>query len=147
MAYFAEINSENLVLRVLVADDADVLNYGGHGSDQAANRFEKLCNLSTNGVKWIETFKDGTRGRHAGVGRTWNEEHQIFCDSQNYPSWTLNTTTGEYEPPVTKPSTADKFPLWDEDNQRWYHLDYGTEESPKDPPITQIWDPNTSTWS
>tara|TARA_Y100001951_G_scaffold104496_1_gene116284 strand:+ start:788 stop:1228 length:441 start_codon:yes stop_codon:yes gene_type:complete len=146
MANFAEINSENLVLRVLVADDADCINHGGHGSEEAANRFNKLCNLSTNGVKWVETFTDGTRGQHAGIGKTWNEEHQIFCESQNYPSWTLNTTTGAYEAPVAFPNLVqdgkDKQPSWNEENQRWEHLNCD-----EDPAVTEIWDPNTSTWS
>ena len=142
MAYFAEINSENLVLRVVVAGDDEVLNYGGHGSEEAASRFNKTCNLSTTGVKWIETFKDGTRGKFGGLGHTWNEEHQIFCEPQAFASWTLNTTTGKYEPPLTKPVAADKAPIWDEDNQRWHHLNCDVE-----PPVTQIWDPNTSTWS
>ena len=144
MAYFAEINSENLVLTVVVADDIDIENNGGHSSEEAANVFKRTCSLSINGVKWIETFKEGTRGQYAGIGYSWNEEHQIFCEPKIYESWSLNTTTGMYEAPITKPTNSNLKVSWDEDNLRWQSFDYG--DTPESPEIKN-WNPDTSTWS
>ena len=54
MAYFAELDSDNNILNVLVVSDSDVIANGGHQSEQAAtwvkNTFGK-ANPSTIGLK------------------------------------------------------------------------------------------------
>ena len=89
MNYFAEVNIENMITRVIVAEA------------------DNLPPLSVNGDKWIQTYKDGTRGQYAGIGFFWNVEHSIFVEPQLYPSWTLNITTGAYDPPIAKPSNSE----------------------------------------
>jgi hypothetical protein len=74
MASFAEIDQNNVVLRVLKACSQDIENNGGSQSDQAATHFENLAPLSPLGVKWIETSKTGAfRVRHAGPGMIYNQ--------------------------------------------------------------------------
>ena len=152
-AYFSEINSEGIVLKTVVADENDVLANGGNGSEQAANHFKSIAPLSVNGVKWVQTFKDGTRGVYAGTGDIYNEEHDVFCETQIYASWTLNTTTGKYEAPVAQPTPPTNGHLsWDEDNQQWkstkYIPDDLTEDNDTmlDPPEVKIWNPSNSSW-
>ena len=71
MAHFAELDGDNKVLRVLVACNEDVNNYGGDQSEMAANRFEKTVALSFTGVKWIQTsYNDNFRQRFASTGMT-----------------------------------------------------------------------------
>ena len=60
MAHFAEIDSNNIVLRVLTADSNDVTNNGGDQSEAAATHFQSLVGLSTNGVKYVQTSGDGS---------------------------------------------------------------------------------------
>lgn len=136
MAYFAEINSENLVTNVVVGES------------------DNLPPLKVNSVRWIETFEDGTNGVFAGPGHTWNDEHQIFCEPQFYSSWVLNTTTGKYEPPTDYPSSliANADITWDEDNLKWKSTklidDSITEDTDTmlDTPEIKFWNPETSSW-
>ena len=65
MAYYADLDSNNIVLGVQIVNDVNV-----QGTD-AQN--EQWCdsNLAheTNGVSWKRTYKDGSQnGRYAGVG-------------------------------------------------------------------------------
>ena len=129
MKKFAEINSENLVIAVVVAENIND------------------CKLSMNGVRFIETFSDGTNGQDAGMGFSWNQEHQIFCQPQLYPSWTLNTNTGEYEPPVARPANEGHKQEWDEDNQKWKRIKVIADDgSILDPAEITYWNPSTSSW-
>ena len=133
MNYFAEVNIENMITRVIVAEA------------------DNLPPLSVNGDKWIQTYKDGTRGQYAGIGFFWNVEHSIFVEPQLYPSWTLNITTGAYDPPIAKPSNSeDMVEEWNEDNQYWERLNYMDPDNPDEPlnpPAKQIWDTATSSWN
>jgi hypothetical protein len=131
MAFFAEIDITNRVLRVVVACDQDVLNNGGHGSQQAADHFTKVCPLSEDGVKWIETFKDKSqRKRFAAINGYYDLGRDAFIYQQPYPSWSLDET-GEWKAPIEKPSIDNEKPIsegntylvmnlnWDENNQKW----------------------------
>ena len=72
---------------------------------------------------WIETFKDANgkaskRYNYAGVGRLYNVQADAFYAPQPFDSWTLNTTTYLWEPPVPYPSNGTSH-RWDEDTRAW----------------------------
>lgn len=72
---------------------------------------------------WIETFKnaDGTvdtRFNYAGIGYTYDSGRDAFYSPQPYPSWTLNETTCQWEPPVAYPDDAEKY-VWNEETTSW----------------------------
>jgi hypothetical protein len=70
MAHFAEIDENNIVLRVLVVDNS-----------QEHRGQEFLANDLGLGGKWIQTsYNNNFRGRYAGIGFTYNEEDDIFED-------------------------------------------------------------------
>ena len=56
MAHFAEIDSDNKVLRVVVACNDDVNANGGDQSESAAEHFKTVAPLSILGVKWVQTL-------------------------------------------------------------------------------------------
>ena len=62
--YFAELDDNNTVLRVLVG-----------GDDATEAKRWLLENLSG---RWLQTFKDGTRGQYASIGFTYDEELDAF---------------------------------------------------------------------
>lgn len=149
MAYFAELDSSNKVLRVVVAGDDDVANNGGSQSAQAADHFKTICPLSANGVKWVETSKtDSFRKQFAGKGHTYDESADVFYGADIYPSWTLDANF-DGQPPVARPTT-DANPIngqpvifeWDEANQKWSGFSY-------DDSIARVnydWNPSTQAW-
>jgi hypothetical protein len=128
MASFAEIDQNNVVLRVLKACSQDIENNGGSQSDQAATHFENVAPLSPLGVKWIETSKTGAfRVRHAGPGMIYEPSNDRFVAPQPFASWTQDNT-GAWNAPVDHPNTtAENGRLhsyeWDEDNQTWNFIE------------------------
>jgi len=139
MAHFAELDENNKVLRVLVACNEEVNNYGGDQSETAASRFEKTVNLSFTGVKWVQTSYNGNfRQRFAGEGMTYDPVNDVFIEEQPFASWALDENF-KWQPPVALPSETDVYKnlRWDEDNQRW--LANSVENS-----NSYYWDPSSA---
>ena len=110
MAHYAEIDENNIVKRVIVADT------------------QEWCEENLGGT-WVQTSYNTHGGVHvlggiplranyAGIGHIYDPENDVFYAPQPYPSWTLNTTSYKWEAPVAYPT--DKKPyIWNEDNQAW----------------------------
>ena len=58
------------------------------------------------------------RGNYAGVGYTYDAEHDVFYAPQPFPSWTLNQSTWLWEAPTPMP-TDGKLYVWDEPTTSW----------------------------
>jgi len=97
MAHFAEINGSNIVTRVIVVGNDDAPN------EAAGIAFCKaLLGADTN---WVQTsYNNNIRFRYAGRGYVYDSTNDVFYIPQPYPSWTLNTSTWDWEPPVARPS-------------------------------------------
>ena len=67
----------------------------------------------SNAGYWVECTNN-----RPGVGFGYNKRTGIFSWPQSYPSWTLNETTGKWEPPVTHPNDGKVYD-WDEANKAW----------------------------
>lgn len=125
MAYFAELDKDNEVLRVVVACDTDISNNGGEQSTQAAEHFKTVVPLSPFGVRWVQT-SDSFRKQLAGQGYTYDETKDKFIRPQPFPSWVLDAND-DWQPPVAYPTHEDgetnpKTYSWDEENQQWVNL-------------------------
>jgi hypothetical protein len=107
MAHFAEIDSNNVVLRVLVV--ADEHEHRGQ---------EFLVNDCQLGGTWIQTsYNSNIRGKFAGIGDTYDAVNDRFISKQPYPSWLLDVDFN-WQAPVAMP-TDDKSYDWNEDTQSW----------------------------
>ena len=53
------------------------------------------------------------RKNYAGIGFTYDKDKDAFYAPQPYASWTLNSTTYYWEPPVTYPSDGKEY-IWNE---------------------------------
>ena len=105
MSHFAEIDNDNMVVRVIVAEQ-EFINSGAVGDSD----------------KWIQTsYNDKFRNRFAGVGDVYDEELDMFIPKQPFPSWTLDKKTYMWEAPVAYPDD-DKNCSWDEDSQAWVEV-------------------------
>jgi hypothetical protein len=58
------------------------------------------------------------RGNYAGIGYTYDREHDVFYTPQPYSSWTLNHSTWSWEAPVAHPTDGKKY-AWNESTQAW----------------------------
>ena len=107
MAHFAEIDKNNIVLRVLVVPNSEE----GRGEKYLA----KDCGL---GGRWIQTsYNNKFRARFAGEGMTYDEVNDVFLLPQPYPSWTLDENW-VWQPPVPYPQDGKDY-TWDEATLSW----------------------------
>ena len=104
MAHFAEINSDNIVQRVIVAEQ-DFINSGAVGDS----------------FNWVQTsYNNNFRKNSAGIGSTYDKTRDAFIAPKPYPSWLLVETTCQWEAPIEKPDDSNgEVYVWDEDNTEW----------------------------
>lgn len=103
MAHFAEIDSSNTVLRVIVVAE-----------EHEANGSEWCHDLL--GGTWVQTsYNHNIRKQYAGVNFTYDADADVFIAPQPYPSWTLDTNH-DWQPPTPKPA-GDWW--WNESEQSW----------------------------
>jgi hypothetical protein len=115
MSHFAEIDKNNIVLRVLVGDNNDPTGDEGYQW--------LLDNL---GGTWIKTsYNNKIRGTFAGVGFCYNEAEDIFITPQPYPSCIRNGSL--WKAPTPRPEDG-KFYTWNEATLSWDVLDEATPE-------------------
>lgn len=98
MRYFAEIDADSTVLRLVVCDSVKWLeqNLGGTWIETDPNTRQ---GLAIKGGKAL-------RGNYAGIGFKYDKELDAFIPPSNYESKVLNLETFTYEPPVKPPSDS-----------------------------------------
>lgn len=118
MAHFAEIDSNNIVLRVIVVSNKDTADANGVEKESIGAAFcERLL-----GGTWKQTSYNGNiRKNYAGMGYTYREDIDAFVPPQPYPSWVLNTNTAQWEAPVPYPNDG-KLYEWNEQTQSWVEV-------------------------
>lgn len=119
MAYFAELDDNNTVLRVLSVSN-DVAPDPAP-NDEAGQRF--LDSIGLNG-RWIQTsFHGNIRGHYAAIGDTYNETLDLFVAAAPYSNWVM-TDNGYWIPPVPYPDDGDSY-VWDQDTESWvkHHIE------------------------
>jgi len=124
MAHFAELNSSNEVLRVIVISNDDVDANGGDQHADAETFVASLVPYTTGGVAWKQTsYNNNFRKQYAGVGYTYDATKDKFISIKPFSSWSLDSND-DWQSPVTYPNVyeinSNPFDItWDEDNQKW----------------------------
>jgi len=118
MAHFAELNSSNEVLRVVVISNTDVDANGGDEHADAETFVTNLLGHESEGVAWKQTsFNHNFRKQYAGQGYTYDTSKDKFISIKPFPSWTLDSND-DWEAPVAYP-VDDKDYNWNETTQAW----------------------------
>ena len=135
MAHFAELDSNNIVIQVVVISNEDVNANGGDYSSEAETFVSNLIPHSENGVAWKQTSYNGNqRKQFAGVGLTYDSTKDKFILPKPFSnelyesSWTLDSNH-DWQAPVTYPNVdeVDSNPVsitWYEPNQEWVGKTY-----------------------
>jgi hypothetical protein len=115
MAHFAEIDSNNVVLRVVVVDNKDTSTPDGTEVESIGVAFcQRLF-----GGNWLKTSYNGNvRKNYAGIGYTYNAGLNAFVPPKPYASWVLNNDTAQWDAPTPMP-TDGKMYSWDEATTSW----------------------------
>lgn len=116
MAHWAEIDENNVVVRVLVGDNND----SSEGYDWL------IENL---GGTWIKTSYNTSAGVHstggtpirknfAAPGYTYDTDRDAFIPPKIFNSWILNEETCLWEPPISYPADGNLYD-WNEESISW----------------------------
>ena len=122
MAHFAKLGVNGKVIAVHVLNNTDMLNADNVEDESVGQqRLQQIhgwpaqmwiqTSYNTRGGKHYDANGDlsgdqskAFRGNYAGIGYEWDETNQLFFSPQPYASWTKNTTTATWVPPITAPS-------------------------------------------
>jgi hypothetical protein len=119
MAHFAKLDSDNNVLNIIVVNNVVINDLPFPESEPVGIEFCQF--LYGKDTRWLQTSYNGNfRGRLARIGGKYDPDLDIFIWPKEapYPSWTLNTSTGEWDPPVPMPDDGLVY-VWDEDTRSW----------------------------
>lgn len=112
MAHFAEIDSNDEVIRVLVVDNSE--EHRGQ---------EFLAEDLGLGGFWVQTsYNNNFRKQFAGIGFTYDETNNVFVAPQPFKSWTLDENH-DWQAPTPQPDGENW--LWNEEAAKWQEIDNG----------------------
>ena len=139
MAYFAELDENNLVLRVVGVGN-EITTIDGVEVEQRGIDF--LTDLLPGSGPWVQTsFNSNRRREYANVGMAYDPTldvfygtvHPIYCSS-----YIFDDVTKTWEPPTPRPGEAW---WWDDEAVKWVKGFMGCLEYP--PWDGSVWDDDT----
>lgn len=116
MAHFAELDANNVVLRVIVIANSDTSDSDGNESESIGVSFcRSLFGADT---IWKQTSYNGKiRKNYAGIGYAYRKDIDAFVAPQPYPSWVLDNDA-KWQAPVPYPNDGKQY-SWDEASLSW----------------------------
>lgn len=124
MAHYAYLDSNNIVVSVIVGKEEDELiegldpeTYYAQGTEYSVKRtsYNTVGGIHVNG---------GTpfRKNYAGIGFTYDAGRDAFIPPKPFASWILNEDTCQWAAPVVYPTDGNRY-IWNEENQNWNLLE------------------------
>ena len=121
MAYFAELDENNVVTRVLSVSNNDCPDPAPANEQQGINF---LAGLGL-GSNWKQTsYNANFRKNYAGIGYAYDAVRDAFIPPKPFASWVLNETTCNWESPVPYPDDNKNY-VWDETTISWKEINSG----------------------
>lgn len=136
-AYFAQLDENNVVLRVDVIGDKMFSNEEDIFDDQ--KMINHLKSTAGEDTKWVRCCKFGRiRKNSPTIGGVYDEVRDAFIAPKPFESWIFNEETCCWDPPIPKPKKYLGQPdsYWDEEIGNWR-----TPEIP-----SYIWDEEIGNW-
>jgi hypothetical protein len=121
MAHFAKIDETNTVTQVIVAEQG-FIDTGAVGDP---SKWIQTSYNTRGGVHYGANGEpDGgnaLRKNYAGIGYSYNPVLDAFVPPKPHASWTLDTETCYWVPPVAYPDDG-KMYSWNEEGQSWIEV-------------------------
>jgi len=122
MAHYAFIDSNNVVVNVIVGVDETVtqLENGVEvgGSSEAWEQFYQNQPWHQGLTCKRTSYNHSIRKQFAGIDFTYDAESDVFISPQPYPSWTLDSNH-DWQPPTPQPVSFDGEFIWNESTLSW----------------------------
>jgi len=121
MAYFAKLNSNNIVEKVISINNSVITDTNGAEQEQLGINFiNQLYNTNDN---WKQTsYNNNIRKNYAGIGYSYDQQRDAFISPKPFNSWILNEDTCLWEAPVARPQDNNMY-KWNEEILSWDLLD------------------------
>ena len=111
MAYFAELDENNIVINVIAVHNNELLVDGVESEEKGI----AFCN-TIKPAKWVKTSFNATiRKMYAWIGCSYDAEADVFVRPQPFPSWSLDSNHN-WQAPTPKPE-GDFY--WNESSLSW----------------------------
>ena len=145
MSHFAKV--ENGVVTELLTVEQDFIDTGALGDPSLwiQTSYNTIGSVHLDPVTRQPDGGIALRGNYAVIGGIYDAVNDVFYEKQPFPSWTLDTTTWLWNPPVPRPEDDSINKIWNEDTQSWGPLDIVTTPYPEDGHV-YIWDLAKEEW-
>ena len=115
MAHFAELGTDNIVLRVIAVSNPATAESDGTEKESIGADF---CRSLLGGTWKQASYNAKIRKNFAGVGYTYDSSRNAFIGPKPYSSWVLDEDTCQWGAPVSYPSDGKGYD-WDESTKSW----------------------------
>ena len=118
MAHFAELDANNVVLRVIVVSNKDTSDANGVEKEYIGAAFcERLF-----GGTWKQTSYNGNiRKNYAGIGYTYDATRDAFIAPQPNPNYIFDEASCQWVLPETIVKGGKEY-VWDEATQSYVEV-------------------------
>ncbi len=114
MAHFAELDENNIVTRVIVVHNNELMD----GETESEAKGVGFCSTLFGHTNWVQTsYNNNIRKQFAGTGYTYDSDRDVFVAPSPYPSWSLDENS-DWQPPTPMPEDDNMY-SWNEDTQSW----------------------------
>ena len=121
MSHFAKIDENNIVTKIIVADQEAIDTQDGTWIQTSYNTRGGKHYTESEDDFYIEDSGTPLRKNYAGIGYTYDSVKDAFYAPQPYPSWTLDEDTCMWDAPVAYPNDGKPY-LWNEDTTSWVEV-------------------------
>jgi len=136
MAYFAKLNSENIVVQVVSINNQVLLD---NGIELESKGIEFCKSLFGQDTIWKQTSYNSFMGKYyntdrtlgdqskcfrknyASKGYTYDEQRDAFIQPKMFDSWILDEDTCFWVPPIPYPPDRYKY-RWNEEIKNWEEI-------------------------
>lgn len=126
MSHWAELDENNIVLRVLVGDNNDPAGDEGYqwlidnlGGTWVKTSYNAVGGFRMNPETNETTNEAGFRKNYAATGYSYDSVRDAFIPPKPFPSWVLNEDTCNWNAPTPMPIEEGKFYNWNEESLSW----------------------------
>lgn len=124
MSHFAQIDENNIVINVIVAEQ-DFIDSGSVGDPKY---WIQTSYNTRGGIHYIPNTNDPSpdqskafRKNYAGIGFTYDMEKDAFIPPKPFNSWVLNEFTCLWDAPIPYPSDGKEY-YWNEETISWMEV-------------------------
>jgi hypothetical protein len=119
MAHYVFVENGIVVDKITGVDENSTLPEGFDSWEAwYGNKFGMTCKRTSYNTEYGVHTNGGTafRGNFAGVGDIYDEDNDVFYPPAEFDSWTINTTTWKWEPPIPMPTEhPNNYYEWNEE--------------------------------